>query len=205
MRFFVGLLGGVLGAVIVIIIASRLDLPISVRVSEVRDGLAAWVQAVGSILALVAIFLVQRWDHKETGRLREIESRAERERFARASMTSAKFLVAAIDSLVTVQKQLNGVGWMRSHVDLHRANLSAAMSSMRAIDHGRLPNERAVVAHVNLIQAGYSTELMLDAIERVILENVQPSGMPFESIRAGAGKSLDDLITNWREAGAELL
>lgn len=203
MRNLSAIIFGALGAIIVIAVAAFLDLPIVLKVSAVRDGMAAWVQAIGALIALAVVFVAQRLDHRETRSQRDADRRERREGYARTSVTTAKYLVASIAALENTQASLAVNAWPTSLLQLLKADLGSAIASLKVIDRGQLPSEEAVIASINLMQAGYTAEVHIAAIEKALADGLVPVHPPFNSVREGAETSLKKLIECWmKEIGS---
>lgn len=161
----------------------------------------AWVQAVGSVGALVALFVAQRLDHAAARKLREDDVQERNQRIARGSVTAAKFVTASISSARNTQAEAEVNGWIAELFRLNRIDLEAALNALREIDRGSLPDEQSVVAVVNLLQAGHVADLLLGTILADIDAGRTPKETPLNSVLEGAEGSLAQLRERWRVAG----
>ena len=160
----------------------------------------AWVQAVGSVGALAALFIAQRIDHANARGVRAEEARERNQRLARASLTAAKFVTASIAAARNSQADVDDRGWIGELVELQLIDLEAAMAALRDVDRGSLPDEQAVVAVVNLAQAGHVTGLLLRTIREDIDAGKSPKKAPLDAVLAGAEGSLAQLRERWESA-----
>lgn len=179
----------------------------SIPVEIVGEGIdwPAWVQAIGSVLALLAIFLAQRNDHREAEKIRTRESFEARQKLARASLTAAKFVVASVAAAVRTQAESFEKGWSIPILAMSRVDLAAALDSLRGIDRGALPNEGAVIAVVNLMQAAHATDRLLENLEQTVSEGKVPKETPLASVLSGAEASLGQLRDHWIDSGIEYI
>lgn len=188
-----------------VLIVWLLNLRSVIAFADTHAGLAGWVQAIGAVLALGGLFLAQRFDHLNA-RSHRLEDAAERRKHAaRASLTAAKFLTAAIAAVVRFQEKTASDKWVAGQIALLRTDVSAAIAILRDIDRGALPSEPAVVAIVNLLQAGHATEVLLNHIASQVDKGQSIGDPPFKSIRDGAEKSLSELVDAWTAAGVVTL
>lgn len=201
----ISLAGGALGAGAVLLVVWVFNLREVVAFADDHAGLAGWVQAVGAVLALGALFLAQRLDHKNA-RNQRLEDAAERRKHAaRASITAAKFLTAAVAAVAGFQEKTAKDKWAAGQVALFRTDVSAAIAILRDIDRGALPSEAAVVAVVNLLQAGHAADVLLNHVASQVEKGQSIGDPPFKSVRDGAEKGLSQLADAWIAAGVETL
>lgn len=174
-----------------------------IPVAIVGNGIdwPAWVQALGSVGALVALFVAQRLDHAAARKLRTEDAHERNQRLARASVTAAKFVTASIASARNSQAEVDKNGWIAELFQLNRIDLEAALNALRDTDRGALPDEQAVVAVVNLLQAGHVADLLLRTILSDIDAGRPPKETPLDAVLKGAEGSLAQLKQRWRNAG----
>jgi len=187
-RYLLAVAGGAAGAAAFIFGLWVLALPAATRLAEGHPGLASWVQAIGALAALAALFIAQRMDHWNARQTRIAEDeRLGIEEAERLNMIIAQARV----TLDHCQERSQRGGWSDATTGYSAAQLQADLRLMEGVDIRRLPGRFVVAVYFKtrqaLIAAAHQVELV-----RVALP-AQPSPAFFDAARTIVIEAVADL------------
>lgn len=150
------------------------------------ESFAAWLQAIFSVVAIIAVFAAQREDHRHDRQLREDEQR-DRE----AAECEALNLVIA-QSRVTLDHcadRSERQGWNRATALFSLAQVETDLELLKQIDFKTLPNRKVVSVYFRagraLLSARRQLEMVLDFLPEQYREDFFDA--PAETMRSLTG------------------
>ncbi|WP_426018956.1 hypothetical protein [Brevundimonas sp. DWR2-3-1b1] len=138
---------------------------------DAHDG-AAWVQAVGSVAALFALFVAQRLDHA-----RDAEVVAKTVEQDTADQAEALLLLATpIQVEVGGAQALSQAGdWSVASARIKKANFASLLKMIEAVQLHKLPGRRAAVAAMAARMACIQLIEHLSEIEEILPTQPDPN------------------------------
>ena len=164
------------------------------RLATGKDA-AAWVQAYGSIGAIVTSVMAAWW-------LQNREKRIDREAKDLAALETL-FVIAISTTTVIGQarKRSHNRGWTRKMVAFTERKFEVEMESIRAFDLSSLPTRLAKTKLTALRMAILASEASLGAVSDALDEEKTPSATGFDGPFGVALEARDTLATMVPSAG----